>query len=279
MARLRPGPCGDGATAGARRRAEPARPVGDAPARLRLRGDRALMPRAVVTGGAGFLGSHLCDALLARGWEVVAVDDLSTGARENVTHLLGRSDFQLLEHDVVHGLPDRRPRRRGAALREPGEPARVPLASDRHARGRVDRNAARARAGAQARGRAVPPRVHQRGLWRPARAPAVRGVLGEREPRRSPVGVRRGEAVRRGDHDGVPPHARARHQDREDLQHLRPSIDAGRRASGVELPGAGDARRAAHRVRRRQPDPFVLLRRRRGRRHHRACSSRTTSGR
>jgi nucleoside-diphosphate-sugar epimerase len=63
------------------------------------------MPRAVVTGGAGFLGSHLCDTLLAGGWEVVAVDNLSTGSRDNVAHLLERSDFELIEHDVVHGVP------------------------------------------------------------------------------------------------------------------------------------------------------------------------------
>ncbi|MET0895498.1 MAG: NAD-dependent epimerase/dehydratase family protein, partial [Acidimicrobiia bacterium] len=63
------------------------------------------MPRAVVTGGAGFVGSHLCDGLLARGWSVVAVDDLSTGRRENVAHLSSRDDFELVVHDVTRGLP------------------------------------------------------------------------------------------------------------------------------------------------------------------------------
>jgi dTDP-glucose 4,6-dehydratase len=63
------------------------------------------MPRAVVTGGAGFLGSHLCRALLARGWAVVAVDDLSTGFVANVDDLLDRPDFELVEHDVIHGIP------------------------------------------------------------------------------------------------------------------------------------------------------------------------------
>jgi dTDP-glucose 4,6-dehydratase len=63
------------------------------------------MPRAVVTGGAGFIGSHLCRALRARDWEVVAVDDFSTGRRPNVDDLLDRPGFELLEHDVVHGLP------------------------------------------------------------------------------------------------------------------------------------------------------------------------------
>jgi dTDP-glucose 4,6-dehydratase len=56
--------------------------------------------RAVVTGGAGFLGSHLCERLLAEGIAVVAVDNLITGKRRNVAHLESRSDFELQLHDV-----------------------------------------------------------------------------------------------------------------------------------------------------------------------------------
>lgn len=58
------------------------------------------MKRALVTGGAGFLGSHLCDRLIAEGMSVIAVDNLITGKRENVAHLLGRPDFELVLHDV-----------------------------------------------------------------------------------------------------------------------------------------------------------------------------------
>ncbi len=58
------------------------------------------MKRALVTGGAGFLGSHLCERLIAEGMAVVAVDNLITGKRENVAHLLGRSDFELVLQDV-----------------------------------------------------------------------------------------------------------------------------------------------------------------------------------
>ncbi len=58
------------------------------------------MKRAVVTGGAGFLGSHLCERLLAEGIAVVAVDNLITGKRENIAHLLGRDDLSFLLHDV-----------------------------------------------------------------------------------------------------------------------------------------------------------------------------------
>jgi dTDP-glucose 4,6-dehydratase len=57
-------------------------------------------PRAVVTGGAGFLGSHLCRALLDRGWAVVAVDNLTTGRTSNVAALSDHPAFTLVEHDV-----------------------------------------------------------------------------------------------------------------------------------------------------------------------------------
>ncbi len=58
------------------------------------------MSRVVITGGAGFLGSHLCERALAEGHEVVCVDNLVTGRLENVKHLLHRDDFELVEHDV-----------------------------------------------------------------------------------------------------------------------------------------------------------------------------------
>jgi dTDP-glucose 4,6-dehydratase len=56
--------------------------------------------RAVITGGAGFLGSHLCEAMLARGWEVLCVDNLITGQETNIAQLMGRPDFRVLRHDV-----------------------------------------------------------------------------------------------------------------------------------------------------------------------------------
>lgn len=59
------------------------------------------MKTSLVTGGAGFLGSHLCERLLEEGHQVVCVDNLLTGKLENIESLLGRDDFQFIEHDVT----------------------------------------------------------------------------------------------------------------------------------------------------------------------------------
>ena len=63
------------------------------------------MPRALVTGGAGFLGAHLCRRLLDRGYEVVAVDDLSSGTVDHLTDLTSARGFSFLCHDVVESIP------------------------------------------------------------------------------------------------------------------------------------------------------------------------------
>jgi UDP-glucuronate decarboxylase len=60
--------------------------------------------RILVAGGAGFIGSHLCDALLLGGHEVLAVDNFYTGRRENISDLLGHKNFELLRHDVTFPL-------------------------------------------------------------------------------------------------------------------------------------------------------------------------------
>jgi|TARA_R100000005_G_scaffold67464_1_gene35573 UDP-glucuronate decarboxylase len=61
-------------------------------------------PRVLITGGAGFLGSHLCERLLADGHDVLCVDNFFTGSRDNVLHLLGNPRFELLRHDVTFPL-------------------------------------------------------------------------------------------------------------------------------------------------------------------------------
>jgi dTDP-glucose 4,6-dehydratase len=61
------------------------------------------MPTAVVTGGAGFLGSHLCDYLIERGFRVVCIDNLDTGSLQNVEHLRGEN-FEFVNHDVTENI-------------------------------------------------------------------------------------------------------------------------------------------------------------------------------
>jgi len=57
--------------------------------------------RILVTGGAGFLGSHLCDRLIERGDDVLCLDNLFTGRKSNIAHLLGHPQFELIRHDVI----------------------------------------------------------------------------------------------------------------------------------------------------------------------------------
>ena len=62
------------------------------------------MKRILVTGGAGFLGSHLCDKLIQKGNEVICVDNLFTGKKENIRHLLSNPYFEFIRHDVTEPL-------------------------------------------------------------------------------------------------------------------------------------------------------------------------------
>ena len=57
-------------------------------------------PRTLITGGAGFLGSHLCDRFIEEGHEVICMDNFITGNADNVAHLIGSPHFQLIKHDV-----------------------------------------------------------------------------------------------------------------------------------------------------------------------------------
>lgn len=60
------------------------------------------MKRTLVTGGAGFLGSHLCERFLQEGHEVICVDNFLTGRPDNVAHLIGNPHFKLIEHDITN---------------------------------------------------------------------------------------------------------------------------------------------------------------------------------
>jgi nucleoside-diphosphate-sugar epimerase len=64
------------------------------------------MQKVLIAGGAGFIGSHLCERLLQDGYEVVCVDNLLTGSRQNIEHLLNNEHFSFVKHNVIEPLPE-----------------------------------------------------------------------------------------------------------------------------------------------------------------------------
>ena len=65
---------------------------------------KSVQKRILVTGGAGFLGSHLCERLMAQGHDVLCVDNYFTGRKDNIAQLLGEPRFEAMRHDVTHPL-------------------------------------------------------------------------------------------------------------------------------------------------------------------------------
>lgn len=59
------------------------------------------MKRVLITGGAGFLGSHLCDKFLSKGFHVTCMDNLITGSVDNIAHHIGNPNFHFIQHDVT----------------------------------------------------------------------------------------------------------------------------------------------------------------------------------
>ncbi|MGD0279405.1 MAG: UDP-glucuronic acid decarboxylase family protein [Smithella sp.] len=62
------------------------------------------MKRILITGGAGFLGSHLCEQLLREGNDIICLDNFFTGSKNNIAHLLGLSNFELIRHDIINPI-------------------------------------------------------------------------------------------------------------------------------------------------------------------------------
>ena len=120
------------------------------------------MPRTVITGAAGFIGSHLCEALLARGHAIVAIDNLITGDMANIAHLRDRLEF--IRHDVtrhieVEGEPPaifRKAERTGAGAGE--HAARIVIDQRQHVR----LGTQRAGEGPRRDGRLLPDPEHDR---------------------------------------------------------------------------------------------------------------------
>jgi len=62
------------------------------------------MKRILITGGAGFLGSHLCERLLNEGHDVICLDNFFTGSKNNISHLMGQTHFELIRHDIINPI-------------------------------------------------------------------------------------------------------------------------------------------------------------------------------
>jgi hypothetical protein len=121
-----------------------------------------LRKRILVTGGAGFLGSHLCDRLLDAGHDVLCVDNFFTGTKDHIAHLLDNPYFELLRHDVTFPLYGGG---RNLQPRVPGQPHPLPArpgADDEDQRTWRDQQAGigQAHQGEDLSG------LHQCGVWR-----------------------------------------------------------------------------------------------------------------
>ena len=158
--------------------------------------------RVVVTGGAGFLGSHLCEALIARGDKVVCLDDLSTGHTDNIMHLIDRPYFEFFETDVSVEIKVDEPVdvvAHFASAASPPDYMRLQLET-LAVGSRGTENGLRL---ARVQQGQVHPGVHERSVRRSSRSSPSRGLLGKREPNRAAQRVRRGEAIWRGANAGI----------------------------------------------------------------------------
>ena len=128
--------------------------------------------KAVVTGGAGFLGSHLCDRLIAEGWEVLVLDNLVTGVDSNVGHLLEHPKFRIVRCDVSKYIDVPGPVDYVLHFASPGQSCRLPEAPHPDAESRCawHTQCARARACQESQ---VFPFFHERVLRRPGNLPST----------------------------------------------------------------------------------------------------------
>ena len=160
--------------------------------------------RTVITGGAGFIGSHLCERLLAEGHDVIAVDNMITGDLANLDHLRANPRFRFIGHDISSSLKVRDKLDNVLHFASPASPVdylehpiptlKVGALGTHNTLGLALAHEAR-----------LPARQHQRGIRRSAPTPADRGVLGQRQPHRHARLLRRGQEICRVHRDGVPP--------------------------------------------------------------------------
>ena len=199
--------------------------------------------RALVTGGAGFLGSHLCRRLLAEGREVLCVDNYFSGARDNIVPLMGSARFEAMRHDVTFPLYVEVDEIYNLAC--PASPRHYTLDPVQTVKtgvhGAINVLGLAKRTGArilQASTSEVygDPEVHPQ-------PESYRGSVNPVGPRRL---LRRGQALRGDAVLRLSPQARHADQGGPHLQHLRAEHALARRARGVELHRTGPAGPGPH---------------------------------
>lgn len=182
--------------------------------------------KILVTGGAGFIGSHLCERLLADGHEVVAVDNFVTGNRQNVEHLLHNPQFHLIRHDItfpyfeevdcIYNLAC--PSAPVYYMHDPVMALKTSLVGSINVLEVAKRDAGPHRT------RLLLESIRPDPVGpRPGRVPR------QREPGRRTQRLRRGQTRRRIAFYGLPQPVRRRHADRPAVQRLRPAYGVERR--------------------------------------------------
>src|SRR6202022_61365 len=146
------------------------------------------MARALITGGAGFLGSHLCELFLARGHEVICMDNFITGSPANIQHLFGRDGFSFVRYDVTNYIHCEGPLDYVLHFASPASPIDY-----------LEKPIQTLKVGSLGTHKTL----DVGGIRRPARASTEGRLLGQRQSGRSARRVRRGEEIRRGDDDGL----------------------------------------------------------------------------
>ena len=219
--------------------------------------------RVLVTGGAGFIGSHLCERLLARGTRCSASTISSPAGADNIAHLLADPRFELMRHDVTfplyrRGRPDLQSGLPGLAGALPVRPG----ADDQDQRARRHQHAGPGQAGAGE----DPPGHRPREVYGdPQVHPQTRGLLGQRQPDRARApATTRASAAPRPCSSTITASTGCRSRSRGSST---PTARACTPTTAAWSPTSSSRRCRAshHHLRRRHPDALVLLRRRPGR--------------
>ena len=193
----------------------------------------AAKPISVVTGGAGFLGSHLTDRLLAEGHKVIAIDNLVTGNLANIEHLAGNEDYRFVKHNVSNFifLPEEKldfvfhfasPASPIDYLELPIPTLKVGALGTHNTLGL-----------AKAKGAAFLLASTSECYGDPLVHPQKEDYWGNVNPDRAARRLRRSEAFRGSDDHGVSPLSRHGHEDRAHLQHLRTADAVAGRPGGA----------------------------------------------